>query len=79
MYIPLKYQKSQILFRNEIPAMQEVCPFWSISSPLVDYCSIPIIKLNIFMISSIIFIHICNCMGYNQHAHAHVSGINISE
>ena len=74
-----KYPKPQILFINSIPEVQEAGPLWSFYFPFVAYFSILIIKVNIFIISSNMSLHICNDMGYNQHAHTHFSGIIISE
>ena len=79
MYIPKIYQKPRILFRNLIPAVQEAGPLWSFSFPFFAYFSIPIIKVNIFVISYNISLRIFNDMGYNKHAHTHFSGIIRSE
>ena len=73
MYIPKIYQKPQILFRTSIPAVQEAGPLWYFSFPFVAYFYILIIKVNIFIIRSNMSLHICNVMGYNQHAHTHIS------
>ena len=79
MYIPKQYQKPRILFRNPIPAVQEAGPLWYFPYLFVAYFSIIIIKVNIFIIGSNMSLHICNGMGYNQHAHTHFSGIIRSE
>ena len=79
MYVPRIYQKPRILFRYSIPAVQEAGPLWSFSFPFVDYFSIIIIKVNIFIIGSNMSLHICNGMGYNQYDHTPFSGIFISD
>ena len=79
MYIPKIYQKPRILFRNSIPAVQEAGPLWSFFFPFVAYFSIIIIKVKIIIIGSNMSLHICNVMGYNQHAHTHFPGIIRSE
>ena len=79
MCIPKQYQKPRILFINSIPTVQEAIPLLSFSFPFVAYFSILIIKVNIFIISSNMSLHICNVMGYNQHAHTHFPRIIRSE
>ena len=73
MYIPKIYKKPRILFRNSIPAVQEAGPLLSFSFYFVACFTILIIKVNIFLISYNISLHICNDMGYNQHVHTHIS------
>ena len=79
MCIPKQYQKLRILFRYSISAVQEAVPLLYFSFPFVAYFYILIIKVNIFIISSNMSLHICNGMGYNQHAHTYFSGIIRSE
>ena len=79
MYITKKYQKPRILFRYSILAVQEAGPLWYFPFPFVTYFSVLIITGNIFIISYNMSLHICNGMGYNQHANTKLSGIIISE
>ena len=79
MCIPKQYQNPRILFRNSIPTVQEAIPLLYLSFPFVAYFSIIIIKVNIFIISSNMSLHICNGMGYNEHYHTHFSGTIRSE
>ena len=79
MDLPRIYQKPRILFRNSTPAVQEAGPLWCFSFPFVAYFSILIIKVNIFIISSNMSLHIFIGMGYNQNSHTHFSVIIRSE
>ena len=54
-------------------------PFLVISFPLFGYCYIIIINMNVLIIISNKYLHICNGIGYNQHAHTHLSKIIRSE
>ena len=72
MYIPKIYQKPRILFRNSIPKGARGRPFMVFFLPSCCLFYILIIKVNIFIINSNMSLHICNVMGYNQHAHTHI-------
>ena len=71
--------KTTDIIHKAIAVVQESGPLWSFSLCFVGYFSIIIIKVNIFIISSNMFLHICNGTGFNIHAHTHFSKIIRSE